>query len=96
MERPASSFVFSGLKLQHELFRNIFAALSFNYGFFETKGFSYIDDTGYNLNPKEEENISGMGLELGALSPFGPISLTSELNFETRKVNFLFQMGFGF
>jgi NTE family protein len=96
MERPVGSFVFSGLKLQHEIYKNIFAVLSFNHGFFKAPDFTYIDDNGYNLSVAEEKYMSGVGLEIGALSNFGPVSITSEYNFETQKLNFLFQMGFSF
>ncbi len=96
MERPVGDFAFSGLKLQLEPISNIFTALSFNYGVFTTPSFSFIDDNGYNLAPELKDNMSGIGLEVGALSTFGPISLTSEYNFKSENFNFLFQMGFSF
>lgn len=96
MERPAGNFAFSGIKFQQEISKNIFTALSFNYGYFKTPAFTYIDDNGYNTAEEEQGRMTGLGFEVGMLSKLGPLSLTSEINLETYDFNFLFQMGFSF
>ncbi len=96
MERPVGNFAFSGFKFQLEPKEDIFAALSFNYGIFQTPSFTYVDDNGFNFTPDQEDTMSGIGLEIGALSNFGPIRLTSEYNFGSEAFNFLFEIGFSF
>lgn len=96
MERPVGQFAFTGLRLQFEAYNNIFAALSSNYGYFNTPTFTFIDNDSYNSRAEESDMLSGIGLELGALSNFGPISLTSEYNFGSKNFNFLFRLGFAF
>lgn len=96
MERPADRYAFTGLRFQLEPMEAIFAALNVNYGYFRSPSFSYLDDDGHAIFPKEQDSMSGIGLQIGALSNFGPISLSSEFSFDTREVNFLFEMGFGF
>ncbi len=96
MERPAQQFAFSGLKFQLEPIDNIFGSLGFNYGYFKTPSFTYVDDNGFNQTPAQQNSMYGFGLEVGALSNFGPISLTMEYNLDSRDSNFLFRMGFDF
>jgi NTE family protein len=96
MERPADKYAFTGLRFQLEPYDAIFAALNLNYGYYTSPRFSFLRTDGYEFYGRDRNDMSGVGLQFGALSNFGPISLTSEYNFNTNEVNFLFEMGFGF
>lgn len=96
MERPVGNFAFTGLSLQAEPYNNIFTVFSANYGFFRTPEFTYIIGDRFQSRAEESNPLAGIGFEIGALSNFGPLSLTSEYNLESKYFNFLFRLGFAF
>lgn len=96
MERPAGRFTLSNLRLQVEVFREKFIALDYNHGYYLVPSFSVLEGEIVRKTEREDGALSGMGLELGANSSFGPLVFRTEYNFFTQQFNFLFHLGFYF
>lgn len=96
MQQPADQFGFSGIRIQAEPFDGKFISLDYNIGYFHAPEFILEENGGPLEIPEAEGMMSGMGLELGLSSTFGPVIFRSEFNFETRLFNFIFQIGFEF
>ncbi len=96
MEQPASSYGYLGLKIRQEISRNSFVALGFNYGRFEAETYSITSTDGDIFKESTESDIWGLGLELGSITPLGPIRFTAEYNPELGRMNFSLHGGYYF
>ncbi len=86
-ELMPTAFAFSRLQLRTEIKENYFVALGYNYGKWST------DPTSKKIIAGE---INGLGLELGAITPLGPLRFTSEYNLNYKRFNFSFFAGYRF
>lgn len=86
-ELMPTAFAFSRLQIRTEVKENYFVALGYNYG-------------QWSLDPKDVRSvtgiISGLGLELGCLTPFGPLRFMTEYNLNYERFNFSFFAGYRF
>jgi len=96
MERPASSFLYTGLRWQWEYADNYFASFIANYGRYTADDFDFSIDESSISRFNETGEISGIGVELGLLSRFGPLRFTTEYNFEEHDFSFIIRGGYAF
>ena len=97
MEQLANRYAFSGLKLQWEPAYWYFVSGLVNYGYFELDDFDLVQEGEvFNKNAIKSQ-MFGVGIELGMLfRQFGPMTLTSEYNFDTKNFNTFIRMGYAF
>lgn len=97
MEQPATAYVFSGLKFRFEPKTNFFISTTVNYGYYDVQDFLAVIEEGTIIERlSDTDNILGIGLELGAMTPLGPMQLRSEYNVLTKKPNFALHLGYVF
>lgn len=96
MERPASSYVYSGLRWQWEPWQGYFGSLVFNYGGYAVASFNFDGNENNVITVEDDGNMSGVGIELGMLTRFGPLRVTTEYNFEYHDFNFIVRGGYAF
>ena len=93
MEKPVSHYAISALQLQMEAFAGKFVSFNFNYGYFETPTYTFINDEGPRTVGSSEGFVAGAGIQLGMLTGIGPGVFSSEYNFSTNNFKFLFDFG---
>lgn len=86
-ELMPSAFGYGRLQLRTQIGQSNYIGIGYNYGLWT------IND---NTNPIEEGTISGLGLELGSITPLGPLRFTAEYNLEFERFNFSFFAGYRF
>ncbi|WP_020538691.1 patatin-like phospholipase family protein [Lewinella cohaerens] len=86
-EQRVSTFGFGRIQLRAEIGNNNFIALGYN------QGFSSLIVDGKTL---EENDISGVGLELGSVTTLGPLRFTAEYNLDFERFNFSLFAGYRF
>ncbi len=96
MEQPVTSFGYLGLKLRQEIGRNNFIVLGANYAYYLLSDFSLITDGGSLTRQRTEGDLWGIGLELGSITPLGPVRITMEYNPDRGRVNFSLHGGYYF
>jgi len=96
MERPATAYAFSTLKFRFEPKENLFASLITNFGYYDVKNFLVSSETGTTESESSRDRILGSGIELGYMTPLGPIKLDAQYNFYTKRPNFALHMGYVF
>ena len=94
MELPVNQFAYSGLKFQYEPWTNYFISLAFNYGWYKADTFSFVDDDEIQIYNSWEDQIGGLGLELGMLTRVGPVRFTTEYNLDAKRFNLTFLLGY--
>ncbi|PHN04775.1 patatin-like phospholipase family protein [Flavilitoribacter nigricans] len=95
MELPVTAFASTGLQLRTRLTRSTFIGLTYNtlwYASSEGRFFPGALDSGNYLS----DWTNGVGLELGGLTPFGPLRFTTEYNLELGRFNFSMTAGYRF
>ena len=96
MEKPVSHYGISGLKLQVEPWEGKFVSFNFNYGYFRTPTYSFVNDGEPTVIERSEEFTAGTAIQLGLLTSIGPALFSSEYNFTTNAFNFYLTMGYAF
>lgn len=96
MERPATAYAFTSLKMRFEPKSNLFTSLIVNYGYYDVKNFLVTDEAGTTESDSSRDPIFGAGLELGYMTALGPIKLDGQYNFLTNQSNFALHMGYFF
>jgi len=96
MEQPVSAFALAQFKLQIEPVTDFFTTLVFNSAFYNLENNKIVDGVPTENLIKEKELIYGVGLELGLLTRLGPVSLSSEYNFQINRPNFFLHVGHEF
>ncbi len=96
MERPATAYAFTALKLRFEPRENLFTSLIVNYGYYDVKNFLISNATGTIESESSRDRIFGTGLELGYMTPLGPIKFDAQYNLFTNQSNFALHMGYVF
>ena len=96
MERPATAYAFSALKLRFEPRENLFTSLIANYGYYDVKNFLISNENGTMEAESSRDAIFGAGIEFGYMTPLGPIKLDTQYNFLTNQANFALHMGYVF
>lgn len=97
MERPVTAYVFSAVKLRFEPKQDIFASAIINYGYYDVKNFLRAGSTGMmQEGTSSRDRIFGTGVELGAMTVFGPVKFDAQYNFRTRLPNFALHIGYVF
>lgn len=95
MELPLTAFASTGLQLRTRLTRTSFIGLTYNalwHASSESRFFpNALDDGTYTA-----DWFNGLGVELGALTPFGPLRFTTEYNLELGRFNFSMTAGYRF
>jgi NTE family protein len=86
-ELAVSTFGYGRVQLRGEIGKNNYLGLGYN------QGISALIIDGEVLN---ENNFQGLGLELGSLTPLGPLRLTAEYNLDFERFNFSFFAGYRF
>ncbi len=95
-EQPATAFGLLGVQLRQEIGQGYFAALGYNLGYyFLTEGNLFRAEGGLS-EPEEEGRFHGLGLEMGGLTPIGPVRITGEYNIDLDRLNFTFYAGYRF
>jgi outer membrane protein assembly factor BamA len=86
-EISASTFGFARIQLRTQIGSNNFVGLGYNQGFWALI-----------INNKRiaEGDFKGAGLELGRVTPLGPLRFTVEYNFDYERFNFSFFAGYRF
>jgi len=86
-ELSVSRFAYTRVQIRTELGRNNFVGIGYNFG-------------GYQLVRQErvrrEDDFQGIGLELGTITPLGPLRFTTEYNIDYQRFNFTFRAGYRF
>lgn len=94
MELPATAYLSTSLKFRLEPKNELFTSLILNYGYYDVRNFLIADETGgATQTTATSGRIWGSGLELGYMSPLGPIKVNGEYNFFSRRVNFALHIG---
>ena len=97
MEQLATRYAFTGLKLQIEPSEGYFVSALANYGYFELDEYDLVQEGTLFTKDAQKDQMAGVGVELGMLvRQFGPITLTSEYNFLTKKINTNLKIGYAF
>lgn len=96
MEQPASAFGYGGLKVRTEVGQRNYVGLGYNLGYYLLSEYGFINEGGSFQRPETEGRFHGLGLELGSLTPIGPVRLTAEYNLDRRRFNFSFYAGYRF
>lgn len=96
MERPATSFAFGGVRLRGEVFSNTFAALVFNYGYFQQVAYPILLNGESIVREAQQGNMSGLGAEIGYLSPAGPIQFNLEYTPDFNRWTMALSLGYVF
>lgn len=96
MERPATAYVFSTVKLRFEPKTNIFTTLIANYGMYDVQDFLRASDVGMTMANAQRDYMFGAGLQLGLLTPVGPMKFDAQYNFMTERVNVALHLGYYF
>ncbi|MFK7921542.1 MAG: patatin-like phospholipase family protein [Bacteroidia bacterium] len=96
MERPASAFAFGGIRLRGEVFSNTFAALVFNYGYFQQTAYPILLDGEPIVRVAEQGSMTGLGAEIGYLSPAGPIQFNLEYTPDFNRWTMALSLGYVF
>ena len=95
MEMPVTAFVSTGLQLRTRLTRSSFLGLTYNglwHATSETRFFPGALESGNYVS----DWFNGIGLELGALTTFGPLRFTTEYNLDLGRFNFSMTAGYRF
>lgn len=95
MEMPVTAFVSSALQLRTRLTRSSFLGLTYNglwHASSETRFFPGALESGNYVS----DWFNGIGLELGALTTFGPLRFTTEYNLDLGRFNFSMTAGYRF
>lgn len=95
-ELAVTSYAFSGLKLRIEPKKNIFTAILFNYGRFKANPNIQVIDEETIISEALEDEIIGVGGELGFNTPLGPGRITAEYNLTETRANFSLHLGYRF
>lgn len=93
MEQPVTSFGLMGLGLRLEVGNDNFIGLHTNGGWYTLSDFNLIVEEGVLTRDRTEGIFSGLGLELGSLTPLGPLRFTTEYNIERSRFNFSLHAG---
>lgn len=97
MEQLANQYAFTGLKLQLEPSHGYFISALANYGYFGLDDFDLVQEGEVFKKGGIEDQVFGIGAELGMLvRQFGPLSFTSEYNFNTKNFNAFLRIGYQF
>jgi hypothetical protein len=96
MGRTAGQFAFTGLRFQLEPQEWIFLSMNANYGYYRNPDYTLVQVDSVKIFDSETKPMAGLGLEIGALSRFGPAAFQAELNVLTWRFNFALQLGFDF
>ncbi len=96
MELPVDRYAFTGLRLQVEPLLDKYISVDYNVGYARQPEFSILEEDGLVTLEEWEDLLSGIGLELGAYTAIGPISLRGEYNFISTNLNFIFHLGYVF
>jgi NTE family protein len=95
MEQPATAFASSGLQLRTRMTKSLFLGLTYNALWYARSEFEILGDS-RTLGEFTDDWMQGVGLELGALSAFGPLRLTTEYNLDLGRFNFSMTLGYRF
>lgn len=95
MELPTTAFATSGLQLRTRLNNSTFLGLTYNALWHASSEFQILGDAD-GRGAFTTDWMHGLGLELGALSPFGPLRLTTEYNLGLGRFNFSMTLGYRF
>lgn len=96
MERPATAYAFTALKLRLEPKESLFTSIIVNYGYYDVKNFLISNENGTMETESNRDNIFGAGIELAYLTALGPIKLDTQYNLFTKQANFALHMGYVF
>lgn len=96
MELPVTSFGMVQAKLRLEVGKDNFVAFGGNYLRYVQREFSLILNEGRLNREHTEGNFSALAIELGALTPFGPVLLSTEYNLRLRRINMALHAGYYF
>ena len=86
-ELMATQFGYGRLQFRHQLAGKYFIGLGYNYGKWLLQN---------NDSPDNKGDINGIGLELGSMTPLGPVRFTTEYNVDYNRFNFSFFLGYRF
>jgi len=86
-ELMPSAFGYGRLQLRTQIGQNNYVGLGYNHGFWKIEDDNTVGSEGL---------ISGIGLELGSITPLGPIRFTTEYNVVYERFNFSFFTGYRF
>lgn len=96
MELPVSSYWLSGLRFRAEVYENIFGSLLVNYGQYKAETYQRFVDEEIEVIPSLTDEVLGLGLEIGFVSPLGPGRFSSEYNLTEGRINFALHLGYLF
>ena len=96
MELPVTSFGQVTAKLRVEVGQDNFIAFGGNYLRYEQQAYSLILDDSRQEIERTDGSHSALAIELGSLTPFGPILLSTEYNLPLRRVNVALHAGYYF
>ncbi len=96
MEIPVSEYWMAGVKFRTEFFDNIFTSVLFNYGQYRARDYNIVNDNLVETIPTEIDQMLGVGLELGFVTPIGPGRLGAEYNIPNQNTNFVLHLGYRF
>ncbi len=96
MERPASAFAFGGLRIRGEVLSNTFAAMVFNFGYFQQIAYPVLLNGVSTEVEAQNGRMSGIGAELGYLSPAGPIQFNLEYTPDFNRWTMALSLGYVF
>ena len=78
------------------LIENIFTSILFNYGQYRARDYNVVNDNLVETIPTQIENIYGVGMEFGFVTPIGPGRLGAEYNLKEKNTNFVMHLGYRF
>jgi NTE family protein len=86
-ELDVSTFAYGRVQFRTEIGHNNFLGVGYNYGYT-----ALIE----NKMVRSEGAFNGLGLELGSITPLGPVRFTAEYNLDFRRFNFSLYAGYRF
>lgn len=95
MEMPVTVFASTGLQLRTSVTRNTFVGLTYNGLWHASSEFRFFPGAA-NSGDYVSGWFNGLGLELGGLTPFGPLRFTTEYNLNLGRFNFSLTAGYRF
>lgn len=95
MELPVTAFASTGLQLRTRLTKSFFLGLTYNTLWHASSEYQFFPDA-LESGDYTYDWYHGLGLELGGLTTFGPLRLTSEYNLDLGRFNFSMTVGYRF
>ncbi|MEM6320981.1 MAG: patatin-like phospholipase family protein [Bacteroidota bacterium] len=95
-ELAVTAYALSRIKLRFQPKPNVYTSLMFNYGQYQADSYLRVVEEESNITESLDNDIMGLGGELGFITPLGPGRVTAEYNLLENRTNFSLHLGYAF